>query len=1095
MTFRPIFFPLFALLACRNDPRSPAPDTGTAAVSGGGLQGKVWTPDGEPVAGALVQVGSQTTTTNALGFFVLQDLPGGQVVITVQADGHSTSGVVRELREGAWSYAGLRVVPVETLSWDPLDGAAVESAAGVQIGLGRLLDASGAEASGPVTVSVALLNDAESIGAAPGELMAEGERPLTSLGMVEVRLTDATGGPVQLAEPATLSFPIADVPDTRGFTLFGYDEATGRWSKVGGGEVADGRFEAEVEHFSWWNADAFSNTDQCVTGTLVASGEPVVNKPISVEERESLTSGSFRTDEDGRFTIGLPAGATVQLSLGYSDYSWESEVITLPDDAVAQDDRPEGCVDLGEAVATSSDEDRDGFPGVSFGGPDCDDTDAAINPVATDAPYSGVDEDCGGEDDYDQDGDGYVPDDYIGRTTVYVPGSGDLPGGDCDDEQYLTNPGRGESCDGTDNNCSGDETDARDILTWYLDADSDSYGTDSSASRSCTAPTEDWVSLGGDCDDTDPAFHPGAEEDCAAPEDNNCDGSAGTDNADGDEFVACEDCDDRRDEMYPGADEVCDGLDNDCDGVSDDNPIDESTFYIDEDGDGYGDPNTSDHGCTVPDGYVEDVSNPGEDCDDLDADRHPDAPEICEDGVIQDCDATAEEAQADCDWSGDVRLSTARARLIGEADRDYTGSAVSTAGDANGDGVPDLLIGAPNYESSGSRTGAAHLVLSPVRGDLDLALADATLIGEEADDGAGSAVSAAGDVDGDGYGDLLVGAHGNGGGAEVAGAAYLIAGPVSGEVALATADARLLGANEGDQAGWAVAQAGDANGDAISDLFVGARFNSAGGERAGAAYLVLGPVSGEVELSAADASLFGEQAWSSAGYAVSTAGDADGDGLADLLVGSSEVDGSGAAYLVLSPVSGDLDLAAADAKLVGELAGDTAGTSVATAGDTNGDGLADLLVGAQLNDDGGSSAGSAYLISSPVSGELSLASADAKLIGEASFDLAGTSVAGAGDIDADGLTDLLVGAQANDGGGSGAGAVYLLLGPVSGHVDLSAATVRFLGEQTGDLAGCAVSPAGDIDEDGRPDLLVGAYMSYAGGAAAGAAYLLAPPSY
>src|SRR5678815_1044130 len=151
---------------------------------------------------------------------------------------------------------------------------------------------------------------------------------------------------------------------------------------------------------------------------------------------------------------------------------------------------------------------------------------------------------------------------------------------------------------------------------------------------------------------------------------------------------------------------------------------------------------------------------------------------------------------------------------------------------------------------------------------------------------------------------------------------------------LSTADAKLVGEEAGDLAGW-VAGPGDVNGDGHDDVLVGARGNAEGGDSevygaAGAAYLVLGPVTGTLDLSMADAKLVGEEPGDDAGHCVSGAGDVDGDGHDDLLIGAplhDERGGSetGAAYLLLGPVSGELRLSLADAKLIGEEAQDMAG--------------------------------------------------------------------------------------------------------------------------------------------------------------------------
>ena len=248
----------------------------------------------------------------------------------------------------------------------------------------------------------------------------------------------------------------------------------------------------------------------------------------------------------------------------------------------------------------------------------------------------------------------------------------------------------------------------------------------------------------------------------------------------------------------------------------------------------------------------------------------------------------------------------------------------------------------------------------------------------------------------------------------------------------------------------------------------------------GLVYLILGDSApGDEDLGSADAQYTGEEIDDAAGTSVTGAGDVDGDGYADLLVGAPGVaTKTGAAYLVLGgSAPGDLDLGSADAQYTGEEIGDYAGNSVAGAGDVDGDGSPDLLIGAYINDDGGSGAGAAYLVlgdSAP--GDLDLGSADAQYTGEQAGDGAGSSVAGAGDVDGDGYADLLMGARYNHDGGDYAGAAYLVLGgSAPGDLDLGSADAQYTGE-LGDYAGTSVAGAGDIDGDDHADLLIGAYL-------------------
>ncbi len=567
-------------------------------------------------------------------------------------------------------------------------------------------------------------------------------------------------------------------------------------------------------------------------------------------------------------------------------------------------------------------------------------------------------------------------------------------------------------------------------------------------------------------------------DDTEAPED--------LSDADGDGWLAGEDCDDSDPDVNPGVTELCNGIDDDCDGDTDEaDAFDASLWYPDMDGDGYGAETGSEYACEASDGWV--ASN--DDCDDEDADTYPGAPEVCRDDVMNDCDGIT----PPCLLSGEIDSGDADAIMLGPVDGDRAGSAVAGVGDVNADGYADLLIGAPNHDGDEADAGAAFLLLGPVSGQVDLGRAAAEIVGKEVEGEAGHSVAAAGDVNADGYADLLIGAPYVDTGASDAGAAYLVLGPVDGELDVRSGDAIMNGLSSIDWAGWAVAGAGDTNGDGYDDLLVGAPYADKNGSNVGAAYLLLGPVSGELALSEADAQMPGETAADSAGLAVDGAGDVDGDGIDDVILGAPGRDQSGtnagAAYLLLGPVS-DLDLGAADIRLAGEAEHDGAGTAVAGAGDVDGDGLDDILVGAPNNDTGGDAAGAVYLVQGSARGYLSLSSAHASILGEAAFDQAGAELEGVGDADGDGLGDFLVGAPGHDQGGTDAGSAYLMLGPVEGQVGLGSALVTVLGSQDGDGAGNAISSAGDSDGDGTIELLVGAPDSSEGGTDRGAAYLI-----
>ncbi len=522
------------------------------------------------------------------------------------------------------------------------------------------------------------------------------------------------------------------------------------------------------------------------------------------------------------------------------------------------------------------------------------------------------------------------------------------------------------------------------------------------------------------------------------------------------------DCDDGDPNIHPGATEVCDGVDNDCDGLADE-PVDEDQ-----------------------DGYLATACG-GDDCDDEDADVNPGADEVCDDGVDNDCDGTS----GDCGISGQRNLSSADAILLGESRFDYSGTSLAGAGDVDMDGFDDLLIGAYGGNRNGTNGGVAYLVHGPLTGSRSLSDVGIRLEGWIGDHAAWS-VAAAGDTDGNKYADLLIGAPYNDETALSAGIAYLVQGPLTADLELAQADARLLGEEKTDMAGYCVAGAGDVNADGLDDILVGAPYE-ASGDSGGAAYLLLGPLRGDIGLGQADAKLLGESAHDQAGESLAAAGDTNGDGFGDILLGARGDDAggssAGAAYLVLGPVSGELDLEFADAKLRGENSSDHAGT-VASAGDLDGDGYHDLLVGAYGQDESASNAGAVYVVHGPLAKSRSLSQADAKLLGGESNGYAGWAVAGPGDVDGDGAGDALVGAYGVDLGGENTGVATLALGPFGGTLRLTDAQATLCGERSTDLAGYAVAGAGDVDADGSPDLLVGAKSNDSAATSAGASYLL-----
>jgi len=410
---------------------------------------------------------------------------------------------------------------------------------------------------------------------------------------------------------------------------------------------------------------------------------------------------------------------------------------------------------------------------------------------------------------------------------------------------------------------------------------------------------------------------------------------------------------------------------------------------------------------------------------------------ITEDGLTDSTPAMVHIVPGDV--RGQVSIDVAVASIASEHWDDGFEAVSPWAGDADGDGVDDLLIGIPNrYDHDvGCYQGAAYILSGPLSGAYEVTGAAVSLVSEETDGRAGSTVGFVGDLDGDGFDDITVSDPYYSGSFEEAGAVYILRGPVTVSGNLSLADVRIEGESEGQHTTGGT-RIGDANGDGYADILV-----KTDGDRL---HLFHGPITTPASLTTAAARI------DMYTYEVvaSAAGDVDGDGADDILIGdpgagncdddcdeiADYMDETGAAYVFSGRLEGSYTFD--DSSVFFEnsrMSHLCFGQDVTSAGDVNGDGQADVLVGSAAfipdtsHGAGHPSRGWSWLFLGPLSESMDMYDdAAISFEGEGSEDQAGSAVTGLGDLNGDGLSDLAIVAPLADIGATDSGAVYLVLG-------------------------------------------------------------------